>query len=824
MKRSILKPLGVSVLLGCTTAVFAQSAGVKIDRVDVKFVGPASVSEEFVRSNIKLKPGSFYLPGQTQDDVHSLYNTGQFYNIRITIDQADDGGVVLTYTVQVRPRITQIRIEGNSKLSTSKLQKKVTVKVGEPLDTQKIFTDVQEMKKLYEKNGLADTKVKYVLDIDELSGHGVVIFHVDESPKVKIVEVDFIGATAFSQKELRHQIKTRRRWMFSWLTGSGYYKQDDFDADRDTLADFYHNHGYLDFEIKDIKLVHPKPDTLDVQYYVFEGRQYKVGSVKVTGNKIFTDAELAKGLKQIHEYQHLRDTVGPNGWPMDVGSTFTPDGLGKDTQALQDFYGSRGYVDISQGDGMALQTLRIPNVDTGTMDVEYQIGESQKSYVQKIDIRGNLKTKDKVIRRELAISPGDVLDMVNVKISKQRLEGLQYFDKVEIDPEPTDPAIPGRKNLVVNVEEQNTGNFTVGAGFSSVDALVGYAEVTQGNFDLFHPPTFTGAGQKIRLRVQLGTERQDYELSFVEPWFLNKKLSLGVDLYRHDLNFESPNNIYDETRTGARFSLTRALGSDFFIGSVYYTAEDVGIGLNNGWHGEENGGLDNPNPVIQRNVPKAILKEVGDHFYQRVGGSLTYNTLNSTLLPNHGQKTEINAEFSAGSTSYYKLELHSAWYFPGFLKGHVIEVGGRTGVADSLSGGDVPFYDRYYLGGLYSLRGFKFRNISPREPHDPGAPRVPQEPIGGDSYWFGSVEYSVPIFEKDGGVSLRVATFYDIGYVDSAAYTFSGNYDDNWGLGLRLNIPHLGPLRLDYGIPLTHDKYNGSDGQFQFGVGYIREF
>ncbi len=410
--------------------------------------------------------------------------------------------------------------------------------------------------------------------------------------------------------------------------------------------------------------------------------------------------------------------------------------------------------------------------------------------------------------------------MVRVKISKQRLQGLGYFSKVEMDPEPTDPAIPGKKNLVIEVEEQNTGNFTVGAGFSSVDALVGYAEVSQGNFDLFHPPYFTGAGQKIKLRVQLGTERQDYELSFIEPWFLNRKLSLGVDLYRHQLDFESPHGIYNETRTGARISLTRALGSDFLIGSTYYTIEQVGIALNPGWHDTKT--IPTFPFVSTRNVPQAILDQVGDHFYQRVGGSLAYDTRNSVQLPNHGQRTEINGEISAGDTTYYKLELHTAWYFPGFYKGHVIEVGGRTGVAQSLQGGDVPFYDRYYLGGLYSMRGYEFRSVSPREV--PQAPGVPDEPIGGDTYWFGSIEYSVPIFEKDGGVSLRVATFYDIGYVDADPYTISGQYDSNWGLGMRLNIPHLGPLRLDYGIPLKHDKYNSGSGQFQFGVGYTREF
>ena len=803
------------MLLGCATAGWAQSAGPKIDRVDVKFVGPASVSEQFIRSNIKTKSGASYQMGLTQDDVHLLYGTGQFYNIRVSVDQADDGGVVLTYIIQVRPRITDIKLEGNHKLSDSKLKKKITAKVGEPLDEQKLFVDVQEMKKLYEKYGLSDTHVKYVLNIEEATGHGSVTFHIEESPKVKITNVEFPGATAFPQKQLRKELKTIRRWSFSWLTGSGYFKQDEFDGDRDRLNNFYRNHGYLDFEIKDVKFERATTNQLNVKYYVYEGRQYKVGQVKMSGNKIFTDAEITSGLRTTHDFQHLKGKLGTHGLPMDSGDTFTPDGLTKDTEAVQDFYGSKGYVEISQG--QALRILRVPNVENGTMDLEFQMDDSQKSYVQKIEIRGNLKTKDKVIRRELAISPGDTLDMVRVKISKQRLEGLQYFSKVDLRPEATEPPIAGRKNLVVNVEEQNTGNFTIGAGFSSVDSLVGYAEVSQGNFDLFHPPYFTGGGQKIRLRVQLGTLRQDYELSFTEPWFLNRKLSLGVDLYRHQLNFESPNNIYDETRTGAKISLTRALGSDFLIGSVSYTAEDIGVSLNNA----ANGFTPLPNYA---NVPQDILKETGDHLYQRLGGSLAYDTRNSTQLPNHGQRSELSSEFSTGDKTFYKVELHTAWYFPGFFKGHVLEVIGRAGVADSLEGGDVPFYDRYYLGGLYSLRGFKFRNIAPRDPNYVPGGSMPNEPIGGDSYWFGSLEYSVPIFEKDGGVSLRFALFYDIGAVGAAPYSFSSSYNDNWGLGMRLNIPHLGPLRLDYGIPITHDNFNGSSGQFQFGVGYTREF
>jgi outer membrane protein insertion porin family len=826
--------IGVWLLLACAQVAWSQAAGPTIDGVDIKFIGPPQVSQEFIRSNIRVRVGDLYRVNSTQDDVHALYATGQFYNIRVSVNQSTNGsGVLLTYIVQSRPRITEIKIVGNSKVKDSKIKKKITVKVGDPLDEQKLFTDVQDIKKLYEKYGYADTQVKYVTSVDENAGHGTVTFQIVESQKVKITEIDFIGAAAFTQKELRGVVKLKRHWMWSWLTGNGVFKQDDFDDDRDLLSNFYLEHGYLDFAIKDVKLENPTTNTLVVKYYLYEGRQYKVGSIKLTGNKIFTAAQIRTGMEYNHAYQRLKGRLGTNGFAMDVGNTFTPEGQKKDTQALSDFYGSKGYIDVVPGPN--LRVIRTPNVDTGTIDLEYQIDEGRRTYVEKINITGNVKTKDKVIRRELAISPGEVFDMVRVKISKQRLENLQYFEKVEADPEPTDPPISGRKNLDIDVVEKNTGNLTFGAGFSSVDSLVGFVEMTQGNFDLFHPPTFTGAGQKLRLKVQMGTQRRDYEISFVEPWFLNRKLALGVDLYRHQLNFESPNNLYDETRTGARVSLTRALWSDFFIGSVYYNLESVGISLN-----YQNNDSSTINPAtgyyysMPYKIPYEITQQSGDHLYNRFGTTLAYDTRNSTQLPNHGQRTEIDPEFNVStgdsySPDYYKIQLKTSWYFPGLMKGDVIEVVGRAGIAGSTSGGDVPFYDAYYLGGIYSLRGFKFREVSPRSPfYVPFNPytilQTPNEPIGGDSYWFSSVEYSIPIVEKEGGVGVRVATFFDAGSVGTGTYKFSTCFDDDVGVGLRLNIPHMGPLRLDYAVPITHDQYNSGGGQFQFSAGYTRDF
>lgn len=829
--------VAIWLLLVCVQHVWSQEAlGPKIDRIDIQYIGPATVSEQFIRSHIQLKPGDIYIqpyPDQagspaTENDIHSLYSTGQFYNIRIAITQASDGGVNLTYIVQPKPRLVDIKIVGNKKMRTSKIRKKITVKVGQPLDEEKLFTDCQAITDLYEKKGFPGTVVRYVPDIDEAAGTGTATFEITEGQKMKITHIDFIGAAAFSQWKLRHQIKTRQWWLFAWLTGSDLFKPDQFEDDKDALADFYRSHGYLDFEIKDVRFQHPTPDTMTIQIYIYEGRQYKVGAVTVTGATLMPLAALSPGYnpgpapksKSSLAYANWARARKLNyDFKMKTGGVFTPDGLQTNVTAIQDFYGSMGYIDVTRG--MGLNVEQIPNVDTGTMDLAFSVQEGRKTYVEKIDIRGNVKTKDKVIRRELAIAPGDVFDMVRVKLSQERLEGLDYFDNVDMRPQPTDPPIAGRQDLIVSVHEKYTANFTVGAGFSSVQGAVAYAEFSQGNFDLFNPPYFTGAGEKLRLRVQLGFRDEEYDLYFVEPWFLNRKLALGVDLYRDYWRFDSPNDVFNEARTGLRTSLTRTLGSDFLTGTIYYNLEDVGIYLNPGWHGFENGF---PLPT-HPNVPNAILQQTGDHLFNRFGATLSYDTRNSAIgLPNWGQLTELDPEISLGDQTFYKLELKSQWFFPGLFPGHVIELDGRVGTEKALIGPDVPFYDRFFLGGAYDLRGFKYRNIGPRESNPTVPGTIFNEPVGGDSFYFGSIEYSLPIYERPGSFGIRFALFYDIGSVGTGSYTFSGNFDDDYGVGVRLNIPHLGPLRLDYGIPITHDQYNGRSGQFQFSAGYEREF
>jgi outer membrane protein insertion porin family len=817
--------LWLLLFLGWLPAASAQSAMDRVASIVVTNSGPKVASDELIRANIHVKPGDVYVRASVDKDVLNLYATGFFRNIQVR-DQHTEKGVVIIYILEGKFRLTGISFEGNTKFSAAKLQKKLASKIGDPLDEQKLFEDELEIQKTYEKAGYQRTTVKYELsNFDYESGRANVTFKVTETPKIKIVEVDFTGAKAFTEKKLRHVIKTRKHWMFSWLTRSGVYKEDQFEDDKDTLTDFYRNAGYIDFEIKEVKITNPTERTMKIEFVISEGNQYKVGSVSFNGNKLFTTDQIIASLKKRHVESRSKAKIGDHGLEDDVSMTFTPPALEHDIKGVEDFYGAKGYINVRQGDHLHIE--RIPNTETGTMDLAYDIDEGEKVYIEKILIKGNIKTKDKVIRRELAVFPGDVFDMVRVNLSKSRLEDLNYFEKVDVKPSGTD--VPNHDDLIVGVDEKSTGNFTFGAGFNTVESIFGYAEVSQANFDLFNPPYFTGGGQKFRLRVQLGTELQDYLLSFEEPWFMNRHLRLFVDLYRQVINFASLDSLYNVTRTGTRIRLERALGSENLQGGIGYTLEQVGI-VN-----------------VSTNAPNTILNQSGYTFLNRFSTSITYDTRNNYELANKGQLTSLEGQISVGDQNYYRLELKSSWFFKGFAPGHVLELSAKGGVTQTVGGGgDVPFFDRFYLGGQDSLRGFDYNGVGPREVTQDG---TFFEPIGGDTYWFGSAEYTIPIIDR-----LSFALFYDIGNVSPRAWSNNGlevldsehslpgqiipplgsrpfgsfpagntgGYSDDVGIGLRLTIPTLGPLRLDYGVPIHRDHFNGPSGKFQFGAGFSR--
>jgi outer membrane protein insertion porin family len=460
-------------------------------------------SDAMVRANIRVKVGDPFTASAIDDDVRNLYATGYFLQVRV-FDKREGDGVALLYVLQGLMKITDITFVGNKRFTKEELTKKTKTKVGDPLNEQKLFLDTQEIKKLYEKKGYAKTKIEYAISPDERTGRASVRFEITESQKLRVVNVIFDGAHAFKQKKLRKVVKTRRWWWLSWITSSGTLKDDQLDEDKERLAEFYREAGYIDFELKEVAVVPEKnPRKVIVRWVVSEGRQYKVGAIGFNGFTLFSTNEVYKNLKMV------------------VGSTFTPTGLRTNVSIIQDMYGALGYIDTR------VLARRVPNTQTGTMDLTFEVEEGDKSYIEKIEIKGNTKTKDIVIRRELSVAPGEVFDMVKVKRSQLRLQGLNYFEDppngVDATPEGTD--IKDRRNLVIGVREKNTGNVALGAGFTSIDSLVGFVEVTQANFDLFNPPYFMGGGQRARLRLQIGTERKTLSLPGCSRGSSNKNWS-----------------------------------------------------------------------------------------------------------------------------------------------------------------------------------------------------------------------------------------------------------------------------------------------------------
>ena len=359
------------LVLASALSAPGQGSAPQVAEIQIKHIGPQTVSDELIRSHIRVKVGDAYLRATADDDVRSLYATGLFYVIRVA-EEVDKGRVTLTYVVQGNPRLMDVKFEGNKKFSDAKLRKKLSSKVGEPFNERKLFTDVQEIEKMYQKAGYPRTKVEYQFSIDEPAGRASATFKITESLKTKIIRVEFEGAHAFPQKKLRKVIKTRKHWMFSWLTGSGYLKDEQLEEDREKLATFYRDNGYIDFELKEIQYLNPTDRTLVLKFVIFEGRQYHLGSVKFTGNEVVSFRDLTNSLRFVQLVKGEKGPFGPNGLAMDVGDIFTPKGLTKDSEAIEDVYGAKGYIDVAPG-SRNLRVSRIPNVETGTIDLEFKI-------------------------------------------------------------------------------------------------------------------------------------------------------------------------------------------------------------------------------------------------------------------------------------------------------------------------------------------------------------------------------------------------------------------------------------------------------------------
>ena len=535
------------------------------------------------------------------------------------------------------------------------------------------------------------------------------------------------------------------------------------------LRDYYREEGYLDIAVppEKIEYNYPKPGNLELVIHVEEGRQYRIGRIDISGTEKIPAPLLRFALKQ------------------QPGMVFSPGLLDEDASEIEKFYGRGGHLDAR------VTLLRIPNLETGDIDLEYIVDEDIPYDVESIRIEGNTKTKSIVVLRELVLGPGETFDMTRMEISKLRLDNTRFFEDVNLAPESTN--IPGRRNLKVAVQEGRTGNLTFGAGFSSLERAVIFAEFSQSNFDIFNRRSlFQGDGQKFRLRLQLGDQSSEVVLSFEEPWLLERRLATGFTLFRTSSDFNSA--IYSEIRTGGEVYMRKRL-FELVNGQLSYSYQIVDI------------------TNIAPSAPPQIQALAGEQSISKVGFVLERDTRDKIINTTRGNRVELRTDLAGGpwggDADYYKLEFRGSQFYPLFdFQAQVLAVILRGGTVEAYGDSErVPFYERFFLGGPYTLRGFEYREVGPKDDFN-------NEPTGGNTYGMLTLEYSADIVAP-----IRFAIFYDAGFVNEDSFDFSPTrYNDNFGVGLRLFVGGA-PLSLDFGIPLTSDDVNDKGNQFNFSFG-----
>jgi outer membrane protein insertion porin family len=605
------------------------------------------------------------------------------------------------------------------------------------------------------------------------------IFVIDEGGKNEIRKIRFEGNNAFTDPELRKEMKVKEKGWFSWLTKSGRFESDELDTDLDAILDYYRSKGYLRASSPGMRRDPVGDGRVDLVIPINEGEKYTVDGVGFGKMSVFKPEELYPAL-----------TLNGN-------DAYSSKKMRADITMIRSYYGSRGYAD-------ALVTPDIRDAGPNRVSITYRITEGSRFRVGRVNIEGNTKTKDKVIRREIPLKPGDQFNSVELDTTKSRLDNLQYFSDVQVT---GSPGGSGYRDVNVLVEEKATGSVGVGVGFSSIDSIVGFVTLEQSNFDLFNPWNFTGGGQRFAMSLRAGSERSEFTMSLTEPWFMDQQLALGGELFYKQSTYFS--DYYEQTNVGAAVSLRKPLGAKSSIKGEY-RLEQVTI--------DSEVGPDDYSVTGPDDGDKSELSEKnigGDFLRSAITASYVYDTRDSVIQARNGHKIDVSATlaggFIGGDVDIFSLSAQGQKYWN--LKwDSIFSVNGELAFVDNVSGDEVPIFDRMFLGGGRTLRGFEFRDVGPRDSD------YTNEVFGGNSLGYVTLEYTVPIIE-----TVRAAVFSDTGFVNADSWDLSANelYSDV-GVGIRLKLPISPlPLALDYAIPVSSpDSEADKGGQFNFSLQY----
>jgi outer membrane protein insertion porin family len=774
----------VAVLAAWCASVAPEAWAVEaplVQAVVVTNVGPGQLDESLVLAYLSHRTGEPLDRSRLSADLRRLLDSGRFANATVEAEPVGDA-LRLVYSVANRWKLSKpLEVKGHEHFRKGKIRDFMALEVGTMVDEQVLAAGAKRVEREYRDDFFPNAHVRWALiPEDATQGLARVKLTIDEGSKAKVKKLVFEGNEELDDDTLKRLVKPLTWWNpISWFKRVHYDSQALEDA-RLTVQKEYRDRGYLDARVATPRVV-PLKDAgrLRLEFDIVEGVCYRLGALTVTGSGVaLFPQEDFRAVAKLKQGQ-----IAGEGAIRTAGTD------------LRDYFGSRGYIDTSV----------IPRLETdatnATVAISYEIEEGPLVSIRNIVIRGNTRTRDKVIRRELLVYPGEIYNEVKVRQGERVLNNLGYFDTVRNHHE--DTRIPSEKDLVYTVDEKRTGQFMIGAGYSSVDQIIGFMEIQQGNFDLFGWPHVTGGGQKLKLRTEFSERRNEYTLSFVEPWFLNRKLSLGLDLYRSEVDYDD----YELNRTGAAVSLARPLPGPNRVQLQYRIERN------------EISNVTDTNRYIYADETEDdyYFTQEEDWTKSSLGLTLTHDTRNNPFVPTRGKRAVLGAEVAGGpmgfDTDLYDLSAVGMHYTPLWWK-HVLTLRTRWETVEAYGDSEeVPISERLFAGGGRTIRGYDYRDVGPKvvRADDPGVSRH----VGGQSLATATAEYSIPIVS-----ALRIATFYDIGNVWRDAYEFElDNLASSAGVGLRLDLPGF-PIRIDRAWALEKDSNLTDTDDWSFWIGF----
>ncbi len=742
------------------------AADEKISEIIV--TGNRRIENTAVFNVIKVKTGDNFFEGKIDEDVKAIYNLGYFSDVKVE-KSVKDKEISLTYRVTEKPVVRELLFEGSKAISQDKLKEAVEIKVNSIVSTKDLAKSVKKIKKLYMDEGYSQADVETVKE--QLSPYELKLtFRIKEGGKILIREIRFEGNRAFSARKLRGLLETTQDWWLAWITGAGVYKDDILKNDIALLTEFYMNNGYINVKFGEPKVsLTPDGKALYVDIVVNEGDQYRVGQIGFRGDLLENRDELVKQIKT------------------KSGEIFSRGTLRQDIFTLTDLYADKGYAFANVTPLTQLQN------DLKLLDISFDMEKGEKVYIDRINIAGNAKTRDKVIRREIRIAEGELYSATALKKSKQNIMNLGFFEEANIAT--AKGRSDNRLNLNVAVKEKATGTFSIGGGYSSLDGFVGQGSVQQANF--------MGLGLKANASASIGGKSSTYNVGLTDPYFLDTRWSLGGDVYRTEREY------VDYTR--------KATGAD--IKGGYQISDTLSTFL---LYKFEKKNITKESLALQTTrILYPDLVSPPDTTTSAISASITSNTTDYRMDPTSGMVNSLSVEFAGlgGSSRYLRAIAQSSIFMPvGW--GTVFMLHGTVGNIQKI-GEPIPIDEKFYLGGISTLRGYGGRTVSPykntpqTEAIDGIQTGTERAYYGGDSEAILNAEYTVPLL-KDAG--LKGVLFFDAGNsVDGMGNVFSGILT-SYGFGIRWFSP-IGPLRLEYGIPLNPRTGIDKSGKLEFSIG-----